>query len=188
MIIKIAKISFLFILPLILIISCPNKLPIENNNKIEETRDENGHLEQINYYDNDTLYKTEFYEYLNKHDEESRLVKTVENGEITYEMEECWKVAYRLQNNTFKLGGELGYIYSTTQKFDEINKSDKTIYMTQSNDTSGCLYDIENMIYWFIQNKRNSFYLIPISNISYQIKSTSSPGTGNSNIFVLKTE
>ena len=62
--IKIAKISFLFTLSLILIISCPNKLPIENNNKIEETRDENGHLEKIEYFNNGTLYKTEFYEFI----------------------------------------------------------------------------------------------------------------------------
>ena len=126
--IKQVKISFLIILILTLIISCPNKLPIENNNKIEETRDENGHLEQINYYDNDTLYKTEFYEYLNKHDEESRLIKTVENEEITYEMEECWKVAYCLQNNTYKFSGALGYIFSNRrEKFGEININDKTI-------------------------------------------------------------
>lgn len=144
--IKPVKISFLIILILTLIISCPNKLPIENNNKIEETRDENGHLEKIEYFNNGTLYKTEYYEYLNKHDDESRLVKTVESGEITYEMEECWKIAYCLQNNTYKYSGAMGVIFpKRREKFGEINTDNKTIEFIDGLDRIFS-YDIESGI------------------------------------------
>ena len=78
---------FIFILCLLLI-SCPQD-PNKGKGTSAETRDENGHLQEITYYDkNHNVYKTEYYEYLNKHDDESRLVKTVENGQTTYEMEE----------------------------------------------------------------------------------------------------
>ena len=90
--------------------------------KSKEIRDENGHLKQVDYYNkDDTLYKTEYYEYLNKHDEDSRLVKIVIKGNFSdeleqydrtfdtesnttiYKMQDCWKQAYIFQKNIYKL-------------------------------------------------------------------------------------
>ena len=108
---------FIFILCLLLT-SCPQD-PNKGKGTSAEKRDENGHLQEITYYDkNHNVYKTEYYEYLNKHDDDSRLIKvvindiiddemeqydrTVEDGQTIYEMKVCWKQAYVLRLNTFK--------------------------------------------------------------------------------------
>ena len=180
--IKIAKISFLFTLSLILIISCPNKPPIENNNKIEETRDDNGHLKKIEYFNNGTLYKTEYYEYLNKHDEESRLIKTVENEEITYEMEECWKIAFALQNNTYKYAGQMGQIYPNRRtSFGKIENSQ--IIVNTSHAGTG-IYDIKSQTYTMDFDKNVQitikFYTFNINQFS-----TGSGNDGNERVYQL---
>ena len=161
--IKPVKISFLIIFLLILLVSCPNKPSIDNKNRTEEKRDENGHLEKIEYFNNGTLYKTEYYEYLNKHDEDSRLIKivindiiddemeqydrTVEDGQTIYEMKDCWKVAYALQNNIY-----IGYVITQGHEltdgrlrgFESIQNNQATIVMyVDEEKTTTAIYFIK---------------------------------------------
>lgn len=120
-------ITFFIILSLFAYISCKHGPKISENKYVEQ-RDENGHLTQIDYYKNGSIYKTEYYEYLNSHHDESKLMKTVENGEVTYEMEECWKLAYCLEQNTYRYDGDLYYFYPNRHDtFGKINFNNNSI-------------------------------------------------------------
>ena len=177
---------FIFILCLLLI-SCPQD-PNKGKGTSAETRDENGHLQEITYYDkNHNVYKTEYYKYLNKHDEDSRLIKvvindiiddemeqydrTVEDGQTIYEMKVCWKQAYVLRLNTFKPDHceEAAMIGSRRQYFGDIDNNSMIYNYKEypNSHVSTYIYDIETRMvdgdicytYHFDQGYLNQGYL-----------------------------
>ena len=190
---------FIFILCLLLT-SCPQD-PNKGKGTSAETRDENGHLQEITYYDkNNNVYKTEYYEYLNKHDDDSRLIKvvindiiddemeqydrTVEDGQTIYEMKVCWKQAY-----VYKFDGVLSIIYPNRREvFGQIDFNEKTIpYCRNTN---------ENETYYILdctasRGGRTDFYsklkLIYLGENRYEITwlDPERESDGNRNIFIL---
>ena len=156
---------FIFILCLLLT-SCPQD-PNKGKGTSAEKRDENGHLQEITYYDkNHNVYKTEYYEYLNKHDDDSRLIKvvindiiddemeqydrTVEDGQTTYEMKVCWKQAYVLRLNTFKPDHceVAALIGDRREYFSDISDNKMSFNYKEHSNSSDSIYeyDIETCI------------------------------------------